>query len=262
MCERRDGCLDLRLVVHRGCGKLDGERFVGRFEFVQECRVKRRSVGIDHERYMSDPGGNFLNHLQPFPDQWEVDEGEAGDVAARPRQAGHETLSDRIVDEVEYDRDGAGRLFQCCGDWRPASDDEAGCRMHQLRRVGSDSAKVSAGISVLNSNIAVLGPPERLEPLPKRNDAGQHFGIVLGVWMEERNTTHAHRLLGARRERPREGRGAEKRDELAPLHVPLGNRLCCNSLKTTTLRSGASEKWHPARMRLDVAFGSKTEVVA
>jgi hypothetical protein len=84
----------------------------------------------------------------------------------------------------------------------------------------------SAGISVLNSNIAVLGPPERLEPLPKRDDAGQHFGIVLGVWMEERNTTHARRLLRARRERPRERRGAEKRYELAPLHVPLGNRVC------------------------------------
>ena len=27
--------------------------------------------------------------------------------------------SDRIVDDVEYDRDGAGRLFQCGGNRRP-----------------------------------------------------------------------------------------------------------------------------------------------
>jgi hypothetical protein len=98
--------------------------------------------------------------------------------------------------------------------------------MRQLRRVGSDSAQVTAGISVLNSNIAVLGLPEKLESLPKRNDAGQHFVIVLGVWMEERNTTHARRLLRTRRERPLGGRGSEKCDELAPLYVPLGNRLC------------------------------------
>src|ERR1700731_4134355 len=100
---------------------------------------------------MSDPGGNFLNHLQPFPDQWEVDEGEAGDVAARPRQAGHETLSDRIVDNVEHDRDGAGRLFQCGNDRRPASDDDVRYGTHQLRGVGSDLAQISTGISMLDS---------------------------------------------------------------------------------------------------------------
>src|SRR5262249_46325419 len=95
-------------------------------------------------------------------------------------------------------------------------------RMHQLRRVGSDPARVSAGISILNLNIAALGPPECLQPLPKRNDAGHHFGIVLSVWMEERNTARTGRLLRARRERPHQGRGAEKRDELAPLQVPSG----------------------------------------
>ena len=142
-------------------------------------------------------GGNLLDHLQPFPDQWEVDEAEAGNVAARPRQAGDETLSDRIVDEAEYDRDGAARLFQCCDDWRPASDDDVRCRMHQLRRVRSDSAQVSAGISMLNSDIAVLGPPERLEPLPKRSDPGYRFGIILKVWIKARNATHARRLLRA-----------------------------------------------------------------
>src|SRR6266436_965470 len=50
-CERRDGCLDLHLIVHRGCRKLDGERFGGGSEFAQECWVKRRGVGIEHERY-------------------------------------------------------------------------------------------------------------------------------------------------------------------------------------------------------------------
>src|SRR5215469_9315903 len=70
---------------------------------------------------------------------------------------------------------------------------------------------------MLGSDIAVLGPPEHLEPLPKRNNAGQYFRIVLDVWMEEHDATHARRLLRARRKRPRRHRAAEKRDELAPV---------------------------------------------
>jgi hypothetical protein len=40
---------------------------------------------------------------------------------------------------IEYDRNGTGRLFQCGSDRRPASDDEVRCRTHQLSGVGSDS---------------------------------------------------------------------------------------------------------------------------
>src|SRR5215469_15098697 len=215
VCERRDGCLDFCLIVHRGCRKLDSERFGGRSEFAQECRVKRRGLGIEHERYAPDARGNLLDHLQPFPNQWEVDESEAGEVAAWLRQAGHQTLSDRIVDDIEYDRDGTSRLFQCGSDRRPASDDEVRCRTYQLLRIGPDPAQVSTGISMLGSDIAVLGPPERLEPLPKRNNAGQRFRIVLDVRMEERDATHARRLLRVHSERPRR-RATDERDELAP----------------------------------------------
>jgi hypothetical protein len=59
---------------------------------------------------------------------------------------------------------------------------------------------------MLNSNIAVLGPPERLEPLPKRSDPGHRFGIVLKQWKKERNATHARRPLRTRRQRPANGR--------------------------------------------------------
>ena len=56
-------------------------------------------------------GGLVLEHLQPLPDHGEVDECEAGYVAARMRQAGDETLSNWIIDHREDDRDGASRLF-------------------------------------------------------------------------------------------------------------------------------------------------------
>src|SRR5262245_29486352 len=70
---------------------------------------------------------------------------------------------------------------------------------------------------MLDSDIAVLGPAERLETLAKCNDPSQHFGIVLGVWMQECDAPHALALLRARRERPRHS-AAEQRDEVAPFH--------------------------------------------
>jgi hypothetical protein len=44
---------------------------------------------------------------------------------------------------------------------------------------------------------------------PKRNDASQHFKIVFGGWMQERDATHARRLLRARREWPSRSRTSE-----------------------------------------------------
>src|SRR3977135_3279729 len=70
---------------------------------------------------------------------------------------------------------------------------------------------------MLDSDIAVLRPAERSESLPKRNDAGHYFRIVLGVWMQERDATHALARLRPRRKWPR-CRTAEQRDELAASH--------------------------------------------
>ena len=72
---------------------------------------------------------------------------------------------------------------------------------------------------MLDSDIAVLRPAEGFQSLPKRDDTWQHFGVVLGVYMQERDASHALRLLRARRERPRDRRAAEKGDELTPLHL-------------------------------------------
>src|SRR5262245_33538759 len=69
---------------------------------------------------------------------------------------------------------------------------------------------------MLDPDIAVLDPTERLESLAKRNDTSPHFGIILSVWMQECDATHPL-ALRARRQRPRR-RAAEQRDELAPLH--------------------------------------------
>jgi hypothetical protein len=63
---------------------------------------------------------------------------------------------------------------------------------------------------MLDSGIATPSPPEHFESLPKCNDAGLHFRIVLGVWMQKCDATHSRRLLRTRSERQR--RRAAKRD--------------------------------------------------
>jgi hypothetical protein len=72
-----------------------------------------------------------------------------------------------------------------------------------------DLIQIPTGVSVLDLDIAVLVPAERLETLAKCNDPSQHFGIILGVWMQECDAPHALALLRARRKRPRR-RAAER----------------------------------------------------
>jgi hypothetical protein len=62
---------------------------------------------------------------------------------------------------------------------------------------------------MLYSDIAVLDPTERLESSAKRSDASPHFGIILGVRMQECDATHPL-ALRAHHKRPRRCRPTEK----------------------------------------------------
>src|SRR5262245_10438116 len=84
---------------------------------------------------------------------------------------------------------------------------------------------------MLDPDIAVLDPTERLESLAKRNDTSPHFGIILSVWMQECDATHPL-ALRARRQRPRRRRAAEQRDELAALHSITSSANNCIALGT------------------------------
>jgi ABC-type phosphate transport system auxiliary subunit len=51
---------------------------------------------------------------------------------------------------------------------------------------------------MVDEDVVALGPSKRLESLSKGDDAGQDFGIVLGIRMQERDATHALALLTRR----------------------------------------------------------------
>src|SRR5262245_14299526 len=65
-------------------------------------------------------------------------------------------------------------------------------------------------------HIAPDGPTQSLQRLQKRPDAGLKFRIVRGYGQEHADAPHRVLLLRKRGGRPRCGRAAEQRDEIAP----------------------------------------------
>jgi hypothetical protein len=74
-----------------------------------------------------------------------------------------------------------------------------------------------------------------LQPLLERCYAGLTFGIIRGDWHEHADASHALALLRMPCKRPRSRRTAEKRDELAPLHVCPQAQESIVSAQTGTL---------------------------
>src|SRR4029077_16579437 len=198
----------------------------------------------EHDRHPPDVGDHLLDDVQPFADYGKVDIRDAGDVPAWTSKARDEALSGRIVDSREDDRDGARGLFQRRNDRRGAGGDDVWWRVHQFKDVCLYAGNVAAGKSVLDLNVPVLRPSERLKSLSKRRYASFYLGIDFGEPMQERDAPHPLRLLRARRERPHGRRAAEKRNKLASPDCghghPPPNMTTMNS-HTTRCRSATAK---------------------
>src|SRR5262249_9914388 len=69
-------------------------------------------MAIPKNGHSSHPRRDLLEPLQPFAAQAVFEHQEAGGIAARARQARNEAGADRVDDNHEHDRHGAGRLQQ------------------------------------------------------------------------------------------------------------------------------------------------------
>src|SRR5262245_43181742 len=112
--------------------------------------------------------------------------------------------------------------------------------LHQ-RSVGRRPARV-------DPDVAILRPPELLEPLAERPDAGLCFRVALGIGGQYADPSHPAGLLRARGERPRRA-PCYQRYELAPLHARLRLR---KSIVATQI--GILE------VLSDVRFGSQADI--
>src|SRR5262249_6135309 len=120
----------------------------------------------------------------------------------------------RISGNVEHNWNRCGRSLSRDCSRNGACDDHRHLTTHQLRRHLWQSIVLALGPAVFDRHIAPLhiagfgqAPAEyrypwRARPWRKRIEIANH----------------RHRLLRARRERPRDSRAAEKREELAPPH--------------------------------------------
>src|SRR6202008_262959 len=103
----------------------------------------------------------------------------------------------------------------------------------------------------VHHHVSILRPSQFGERLPQRGDTQRHFRIGFRCPCQNADAPHTLCLLRARRERPRGGRAANERDELATVAVgtPVTGRPPRGSVRAafphTALTSGHDGKCWP-----------------
>jgi hypothetical protein len=213
--EARKRCVDLAsgagvddCNVPRHCG-------VRRVHGVDD-RLRIRTVRIDKlgkARGLRQPLVQY-----PKPLEHELgpnNKAEAGDVAARPVEAGDETRLDRVPGHAEDHRDrrgcGFGSKCRCCAAHCRDNGHSASDKIcHQLRQ----PIESVFGKSVFDCHVAAFGKAGLAQSLAECRRANS--GRVLRAAVEISNKRHCQ-LLCPRRERPSERRSPET-NEIPPSH--------------------------------------------
>src|SRR5215831_13874294 len=172
-------------------------------------------AGIGHDRQMAQTGDNLAQEFEPLAGKIGGLGRQAGDVAARSRQAWYEAGADRIVRRREHDRDNRCHLL-CC-EHRPS---------HRYDHIDLESDKLGGNLAkalgtplrptILDRHGATLDPAEFAQSLNKGGcpcTPGRR-----SARSKEPNDRHLRWLLRPRRERPRY-RTTEQCDELASLNT-------------------------------------------
>ena len=103
-------------------------------------------MAIPKNGHSSHPRRDLLEHLQPFAAQAVFEHQEAGGIAARARQARNEAGADRVDDNHEHDRHGAGRLQQRRrGRGASRSDEDVRRQRGQFGRVSAKLVGIGRG---------------------------------------------------------------------------------------------------------------------
>jgi hypothetical protein len=145
-------------------------------------------------------------------------EADAGDVAARPIEAGNKTKLDRVSANAKNDRNRRGRCFGRKWHCRAARrGDDGHPAADQIGRQFRQPIDFIVRQAVFDRHVLALNIANFAQALTERS----HHGRVplRRCAIEEPNHRHPRLLLRTHRERPGRSTTAEQRDELAPLHV-------------------------------------------
>ena len=118
--------------------------------------------------------------------------------------------------------------------------------------------RFDSGKAIFDRDVLTLDKAFVFQTLTERCQELRGFG---GLSCAKKPNDRHRWLLRSRRQRPRCRSTAEKRDELASLHVPSArDHALCNGYSLALCDQAASEKWHTTdRLFLhgrDVRFGS------
>src|SRR6516165_5300600 len=102
-CYCCDGALDRIGVAYVDRTQLHPERWCHGLDRA-ELASTRGAGWVTEHRYATDARRDLFEQLQPFSTQAVFEIGEPGDIAARPREALHETGTDRVHLIDEHDR--------------------------------------------------------------------------------------------------------------------------------------------------------------
>ncbi len=116
--------------------------------------------GIPKDRRPRHARRDLLEQLQPFPAHAVFERHETGGVAARPRQAVDEAGGDRIGDDREHDRHGAGRLQQRPHGRGAMGQDDVRRERGQFRRVSANFGGIGRGPAGVDPHVAADGPAQ------------------------------------------------------------------------------------------------------
>src|SRR5262249_43236636 len=137
---------------------------------------------------------------------------DAGEIAARPAEAGDKPNLDRVDPHIENDRNRCGRRLgrQCCRNG--ARGDHAHLAADQIGGHGRQTVVLPLSPAIFDRYVAALDVTGLAQSLAKRAHA---IHIRASRRAAEKSDERNPALLRACRERPRGSRAAEQRDELA-----------------------------------------------
>ena len=135
---------------------------------------------------------------------------ETGNIAAGPRQAGHEAAANRIGNGGENHRDDGGFALHGSGGGCGVDENHIGIEAEQFFRKGAVFVCIPGTVTKVDCNIAIECPAEIGKTLQKGGNAPLRGGIILSKSNESADPQHAFgHLLRMRWERPR--RGSDRR---------------------------------------------------
>src|SRR5262249_18939000 len=142
--------------------------------------------------------------------------GEAGGIAAWPRQARDHAGANRVDGLRKHDGHEAAGLLRPPRYFGSPAQYDIRFEREQFSRLSAVALGIALAPTIVDPQVTPDGPAKFLQPLNKRGKPRLGSRIVGSHIHEHADSPHPLGLLGAGRDRPRRHRAAEQRDELAP----------------------------------------------